>query len=91
MRSFRFPGVSAILSYFTVPDNVTHIIPLVLDQKPNVTGDGSASLSATITLAETDMPFEGVTGQMDEVNVFVISSSNPSSILDSRFPEFGNL
>ena len=58
---------------------------------PNVTGDGSASLSATITLAETDSPFEGVTGKMDEVNVFVISSSNPSSILDSRFPEFGNL
>ena len=56
-----------------------------------MTGDGSASLSATITLAETDTPFEGVTGQMDEVNVFVISSSNPSSILDSRFPEFGNL
>ena len=91
VRSFRFPGVSAILSYLTVPDNVTHIIPLLLDQTPNVTGDGSASLSATITLAETDSPFEGVTGKMDEVNVFVISSSNPSSILDSRFPEFGNL
>lgn len=68
-------GINVVLSY--IHQNRTHMIPLVLDQQPNVTGD-SATFKGLVSIRNES--FEGISVPMDEVNMFVISSANPSQI-----------
>jgi hypothetical protein len=74
----RDQGANVILSYM-LEDKSTRMIPLTLDRMSNVTGD-SATFGAGLQLSTADGTFEGLTVPMDEVNLFVISSENPSSV-----------
>jgi hypothetical protein len=74
----RDQGANVILSYM-LEDKSTRMIPLTLDRMSNVTGD-SATFGAALQLSTADGTFEGLTVPMDEVNLFVISSENPSSV-----------
>ncbi len=75
----RDQGANVILSYMT-ENKSTRMIPLTVDQLWNVTGN-SATLGATVqVLTDADGVFDGLTVPMDEVNLFVISSENPSSV-----------